>query len=137
MTMIAEPLTERQSNALSAILAALADPRTEMQLSDVFFNAGDADYDEDDLAAILLPILQEYFNSVGAKEGLGDTVSVIQRYECSGALVFRLTLDLLDDNGAEFTGPNKAAATIDRAAWNAQGRPTTVTVVVPNAQDPS
>lgn len=46
------------------------------------------------------------------------------------ALLTTLSLDLLDERGACYVGPNGTTAAIDRAMFNSQAMPTEVTLVV-------
>lgn len=65
-------MNSREALARKRIHAALADENPECRLSDVFYDSNDRDakgfmddhgFDCDDLAALLLPILQEHFKT--------------------------------------------------------------------------
>lgn len=55
--------------------------------------------------------------------------------EEADALSITLGLDVLDQGLACYLGPNNSGAIIDRAAWNAQSRPTRVTITVPRGSE--
>lgn len=49
-------------------------------------------------------------------------------------ILYRLTIDTLDDSCAIYSGPNESSVVIDRAAFNGQGMPTWVEIHIPRIE---